>query len=230
SETRKLAAMSRFPNFAESPFGPLCEHMEQVKACVALISPMFESALAQRWDELAERTSLVFKLEHEADKIKNEIRDVMPRTFALPIFRGDLLAYLKLQDDMADTVEDVAVVLTLKQLTLPESLVGELQIYVEKVVAVCDKLFRCTDQLADLKESDLSSQRTKDILALVAEAEHAEWVADKQEYTLSKALFAAEDKIKPTDIYLWSKVFMELGKLANHADKTAERLRRMIGR
>ncbi len=34
----------------------------------------------------------------------------------------------------------------------------------------------------------------------------------------------------PTDMYLWSKIMMELGKLANHADKTAERLRRMIAR
>ena len=36
------------------------------------------------------------------------------------------------------------------------------------------------------------------------------------------------NKMKATDIFLWSYVSRELGRLANHADKTAERLRRML--
>ena len=36
--------------------------------------------------------------------------------------------------------------------------------------------------------------------------------------------------MKATDIFLWSKVFREMGNLANHADKTAERLRRILAR
>jgi predicted phosphate transport protein (TIGR00153 family) len=223
--------MTRFENFAESPFGPLCEHMEKVKECVALVAPMFESLLAGNWSELEERSQLIFRIEHEADKIKNKIREVMPRAFSLPVFRGDLLAYLKLQDAMADTAEDIGVVLTLKRLSMPSEMVEGLRSYVAKVVEVCEILFRCTDQLADLRESDLGGSRVREIMELVAQAEHAEWESDKEEYSLSKRLFALDDSaMHPTDIYLWSKVFMELGKLANHADKTAERLRRMISR
>ena len=39
-----------------------------------------------------------------------------------------------------------------------------------------------------------------------------------------------EDELRPTDIFLWSGIFQNLGALANHADKTAERLRRMLVR
>ena len=57
-----------------------------------------------------------------------------------------------------------------------------------------------------------------------------EWEADKLQYRLAQKLFALEDEMKPTDIFLWSGVFQELGVLANSADKTAERLRRMLHR
>ena len=119
--------MIQFARFAESPFEPLGRHMEKVKECVALVAPMFESLLSENWDELNVRAHKIFKIEHQADIIKNEIREIMPRSFSLPIFRGDLLAYLKLQDDMADTAEDIGVVLTLKNLPLPPQLVDDLR-------------------------------------------------------------------------------------------------------
>ena len=118
--------MNRFDDFAESPFGPIGDHMAKVKECVALVQPMFECALSGSWTELEEYAQRVFRLEHEADKLKNDIRENMPRTFSLPIYRGDLLAYLKLQDDIADSAEDVAVVLTLKNLAVPKSLADDL--------------------------------------------------------------------------------------------------------
>jgi len=108
-----------FDGFAEAPFGPLGEHMAQVKDCVGLVQPMFACVRDQDFDKLKEISSQVFKSEHKADVIKDEIRRSMPRMFSLPIYRGDLLSYLKLQDDMADAVEDVAVVLTIKNLALP---------------------------------------------------------------------------------------------------------------
>ncbi len=48
------------------------------------------------------------------------------------------------------------------------------------------------------------------------------------QYGVSKSLFAMEDEIKTTDLMLWWRVFLELGALANSAEKTADRLRRML--
>ena len=55
-------------------------------------------------------------------------------------------------------------------------------------------------------------------------------MADKAAFGLSQQIFAREDEMKATDIFLWSSVIRELGGLANYADKTAERLRRMLVR
>jgi predicted phosphate transport protein (TIGR00153 family) len=204
--------------------------MEKVKECVALVEPMFQSLRDHEYEKLKEIANQVFKAEHDADIIKDEIRQAIPRAFSLPLLRGDLLAYLKLQDDMADAVEDLAVLVTLKQLPMHEALESHVMSLVTQILEVCDYLFRCTDQLADLKEKDFGGEKGQAILELVAKAEHAEWEADKLEYATSQKLFSLDDEIKPTDIYLWSNVLRKLGHLANHADKTAERLRRMIVR
>ena len=78
--------------------------------------------------------------------------------------------------------------------------------------------------------ADFGGPRVEEVMGLVREAEHGEWVADKMQYKLAQHLFALEDELKATDIYLWSGIFQNLGALANHADKTAERLRRMLAR
>ncbi len=233
-EQRRFAegvrAVGIFDRFQESPFGPLNEHMQRVKECVALVRPMFEFVRDENFDGLGALTMQVFKTEHEADKIKTEIRRRIPRSFYLPIYRGDLLAYLKLQDDMADTVEDLAVLLTLKRLRMPAALVDSIMELVNRVLSTCDLLFQCTDQLANLVESDFSGRRSQEILEFVAQAEHAEWRADKAQFVVSQQLFQLEDELRATDIMLWSNVFVVLGKLANTADNAAERLRRMLAR
>lgn len=215
--------------FDKSPFGPLSQHMSKVKECVALVEPMFTFLREKDYEGLQAVTEQVFKLEHEADEVKDEIRSCIPKSFFLPIFRGDLLAYLKLQDGMADAVEDVAAVLTIKRLEMHEAIAEEVMDYVQKVLAVCHYLFQCTDQVAELTEHDFTGgPRSEQILDLVARADRAEWEADKSEYVLAQRLFALEDEIRATDIFLWSHAFQELGKLANNADKTGERLRRML--
>jgi predicted phosphate transport protein (TIGR00153 family) len=213
-----------------SPFEPLAEHMERVRACVDLVLPMFECARAGNYDRLKELTDQVFKAEHEADRVKEEIRRTIPKAFSLPVFRGDLLAFTHVQDEMADVAEDLAVQLTIKRLKLPESLADAALAYVRQVLSVCEKLYEATEQLKELVEADFRGPRAEKVMELVGEAEHGEWVADKMQYKLAQQLFALEDELKPTDIFLWSAIFQNLGALANHADKTAERLRRMLAR
>ena len=214
--------------FKESPFEPLRYHMKQVMASVALLPPMFEALQQGDYDKLDDLTKKVFKMEHEADIIKDEIRQIIPHRFFLPVYRGDLLGYLKLQDDMADAVEDVAVLLTIKKLTLPSSLVAPTMEYVNKVIDVCERLSALSDHLPTLVAGDMVGEQANRALEQVAEIEHAEWVADRTQYNLSKQLFAEEDQMRATDVMLWFRIYGEIGQLANYAEKTGDRLRRML--
>ena len=214
--------------FNTSPFEPLLHHLQKVKECVALVRPMLEAVRDGAYDRLDTLTEQVFKTEHAADIIKDEIRQVIPRNFFLPVYRGDLLGYLKLQDNMADSVEDVAFLLTLKQLTLPPKLTDELFLFVDTVLRVCDKAYEMNAHIRDLVATGFHADQAEGVMEMIRGVEKGEWEADKAQYALSKSLFAMEDDLKPSDLMLWWRVFLELGQLANHAEKTADRLRRML--
>lgn len=214
--------------FRESPFEPLRYHMKKVMECVSFVRPMFEAVRDQKYETLRELTEKVFKVEHKADIIKDDIRRTIPKRFFLPVYRGDLLGYLKLQDDMADSAEDLAVLLTIKELVLPEPLVDHTFEYVAKVEEVCRQTREVADFLPTLVEGDMVGEEADRALSMIAAVEKGEWEADRLQYRLSQKLFALEDKIKATDILLWFRIFGELGQLANFAEKTGDRLRRML--
>jgi len=214
--------------FKESPFEPLRYHMEAVKTCVALVWPMFDAVRDQDFDALGNSCKKVFKAEHNADIIKNEIRQNIPKRFFLPVYRGDLLGYVKLQDDMADAAEDVAVLLTLKKLSMHKTLVDPIFEYTTKVRMVCEHTYEISDYLPTLIDGDLTGPEADRAVQMVARVEKDEWEADRLQYTLSQKLYCVEDDMKATDVMLWSKVFGEVGQLANFAEKTGERLRRML--
>ncbi len=214
--------------FRESPFEPLRYHLKTVMECVDFVRPMFEAVRDKQYDVLHVLATKVFKTEHEADIIKDDIRRTIPKRFFLPVYRGDLLGYLKLQDDMADSVEDIAVLLTIKNLALPDALVELTFGYVTKIEDVCRQTRTIADYLPTLVEGEMVGADADRALEMIAGVEKLEWEADRLQYALSQQLFALEDEIKATDIFLWFRVFGELGQLANFAEKTGDRLRRML--
>ncbi len=214
--------------FHTSPFEPLLHHLRKVQECVTLVRPMFEAVRDSSDEKLQDLIGEVFKREHQADIIKDEIRQVIPRSFFLPVYRGDLLGYLKLQDDMADSVEDLAILLTIKKLRMPQQLADEIFAYLDTVLRVCDRAYEMNAHVRDLVAQGFHADRAQGVLEMIRDVERREWEADKAQYALSQSLFALEDEIKTTDLMLWWRVFLELGQLANHAEKTADRLRRML--
>lgn len=216
--------------FHQSPFEPLRHHMDKVMECVSQVKPMFEHVGTGDFEGLEQLAKTIFKVEHEADLIKDEIRQVIPKSFFLPVYRGDLLGYLALQDSMADSVEDTAFLLTIKKLELPPELRDLLFKYVEKIVWAAEKAYDVSKELTVLVEERFKGEEVEQVLKMVATVEKAEWEADRTQYELSKELFALEDELRATDIMLWFRIFAVLGELADHAEKSAARVRRMLAK
>jgi predicted phosphate transport protein (TIGR00153 family) len=216
--------------FRRSPFDPIRVHMDKVMECVGHTKPMFERVRANDPEGLQDLARVVFKAEHQADLVKDEIRQTIPKSFFLPVYRGDLLGYLAVQDSMADTVEDLAVMLTLKHLNLPDQIADQVNEYLDKILWTCEKANEVSKALGELAEAGFTSDHIDRVLEMVATTEKAEWEADRKQYEVSKALFSLEGQLAATDIFLWFRVFGLLGELANHAEKVADRVRRMLAR
>jgi len=216
--------------FAKSPFGPITEHGQKVEACVRMIPDLFKSLEKGDYDGVVAASETLSNLEHQADLIKNEIRNHLPRSILLPVDRADLLRLLKEQDGIADAAEDVAVLLSMRRLPVPEGIHELLFAMVEKVMEACSLTFEVINQLESLVAASFGGDAAQRVLGMVEEVGVKEWEADRAQMAVSKAIFAREKDLDPVSIVMWTRVLVQLGWLADHAENTCDHVRMMISK
>jgi len=211
--------------FAKSPFRPLVSHIEKVRACVDQIQPMFDALEAENYQTVGEIAELIIKLEHDADSIKDDIRNHLPQSIFLPVDKRDFMHLLSVQDDIADGVEDLAVLLRIRNLRTPEELSAPLKALVLHVVKTahmgCD-LIRELDALLEASFSGAEAEKVEQGAQLLGTAE---WEADQKQFQLAKKLFALDDQLKPAEFLLWNEVNKKLGAVADRSEQIGKTLR-----
>jgi predicted phosphate transport protein (TIGR00153 family) len=221
---------SIFGLFGKSPFGPLAKHTVRVHDTVMLLRPLFEAFVDGDWETTEEISARISKLEHKADLLKNDIRDHLPKSLFLPVDRGDILRFLKAQDRIADRVEDLGVLLTMRKTPTPEAMRQPVLDFVDSVVTTCEEWFKAARELPTLQEASFTGPEVDKMLQRINEISDLEWEADKKQAAVSKQLFEHEGEIGPVSIMLWTNIFRTLGSVANYAERTADFLRLMLAR
>ena len=214
--------------FAKSPFGALQEHMKASGECIDRVRAMFEALLDGDEEKLAAIAKDVSKIEHRADEIKNDIRDSLPRSIFLPVDRSDLLTVLSQQDSIPDTVEDIAFLLTVRKTHVPPSWREPLLAYVDRCVETFRAASEVLHAIEGLLEVGLAGPEADEVLAKIDSIGLLEWEADKAQFEMLRLMFEMEDDLKPVDLFWWSKIFREVGDIANYSEKTSDRIRLMI--
>ena len=172
----------------------------------------------------------ISKKEHEADIIKNEIRNHLPKSIFLPVSRTDILNFLKEQDAIADDVEDVAVLLTVRKTHVPSQIRNELFTFLDKVLETFELTIQVTGELKLLLESSFGAAEIEKVLKLVEKIGHAEWETDRFQFQLAQKMFEMEEELSAGDIIILLNVFRQVARLADHAQNVGELLRLMISK
>jgi len=216
--------------FGKSPFEPLYQHMLRVKECLDLVGPLIEALLAGDRKKLEETAQKIFKAEHDADLVKKEIRNNLPKGIFLPVDRGDILSFLKEQDKIADSAEDLAVLVTLRKMKVPKELKKELKDLVDKVLLTGETAMAVSSEIKILAETSFGGSEAQKVMDTIEQLKIEEHEADKAQMKLAKKLFSIEKKLGPVSVMMWMQIFRELGMLANHAENVGDRLRMMLHR
>ena len=214
--------------FGKSPFEPLYQHMLKVKECVDLVKPLMESFIDGDQDKVEKYAKKIFKAEHQADLVKKEIRNRLPRSVFLPVARGDLLRFLKEQDGIADSAEDLAALVTMRPMRVPEGLKENLKGLVIKVLETYELAMKVSSEIKLLAETSFGGAEAHKVLEMIEEIKETEWKADIAQMNVAKKLFKMENEIDPVSIMMWTHIFHELGALANHAENTGDNLATML--
>lgn len=211
--------------FARSPFAPIQSHMDKVAVCVHKVRELFEALETQSSEKVERIAAEISELEHQADLTKNDIRNHLNKNIYLPIDRGNLLEILGIQDDIADVSEDIAVLLTLKPLTILESFKVDFKLFLEKNIEAFDKAHKIIRELHDLLESSFGGHEAEKVRAMVDEVAYIEHEVDLIQRKLLKNLFKAENEMSYTSFHLWQKIFEGVASISNLSEKLSNRVR-----
>lgn len=214
--------------FGKSPFEPLYQHMVKVKECVDLVRPLMDALMQGETKKVKEIAKKIFKAEHYADMVKKDIRSQLPKSIFLPVARGDLLRFLKEQDHIADSAEDLAVLLTLRKTTVPEEMKEDLKDFVDKVLETYEMAMIVSSEIKLLAETSFGGAEAHKVTELIEQIKVKEWEADKAQMNTAKKLFSIEEKLDPVSVVMWMNILKELGTLANHAENAGDQMRMML--
>ena len=214
--------------FAKSPFKPLREHMDKVVESVVPLNDFFEALFQEDYSRVEKIQQQVIQAEKEADSIKNEVRNHLPRNIFMPINRRDLLEMLDMQDSIADVAQDIVILLNIRRMNLTKELSQDVIHFVKKSQDVCYLARGLTQEFGDVIESGFGQHEIKKLLEMIDNVSIAETEADNLEDALVHRFFQEEEKMNSVDAVFWYKIFELIGDIADFSKKTGNRLRLMI--
>ncbi|SVB02538.1 uncharacterized protein METZ01_LOCUS155392 [marine metagenome] len=215
--------------FAKSPFKPLVSHIDQVNECVNKIKPLFDAYISKDYKKVEEIAKDISKIEYKADKIKTDIRQHLPQSIFLPVDKRDFMGLLSAQDDIADAVEDLAVLMRIKNIDTPEELCEPLMDLVVHVVGLANDACSMIRELEDLLEASFGGAEAEKVEKMASDLGTAEYEADKKQFLIAQKLFSLSN-LGAADLFLLNEVIKKLGGVADQSEKIGKTLHLFLSR
>jgi predicted phosphate transport protein (TIGR00153 family) len=211
--------------FGHSPFGMLASHMDKVTDCVHMLLQLFATLEQQQFAQLEQIAEQISESEHQADLIKNTLRNHLSKSLYLAIDRGALLEMLAIQDSIADHAEDIAVLITLKPMALLPAFKTEFHQFLQKNIDTFNGVRKIMQELHELLESSFGGIEAERVCAMVDDVAHKEHETDIIQRELLKKLYQAEGEMSYATFHLWQKIFEATASISNLSEKLAHRVR-----
>jgi predicted phosphate transport protein (TIGR00153 family) len=210
--------------FSRAPFDLLELHMEKVIACLVKLDEVlkiFEDTELSKLESFAESVS---ELEHEADLIKNDIRQTLPQSYLFSVDRANFLEILAVQDDLADVAEEIANILTIKQIQIPPKIKNALHEYKNKNMEAVWDVKEIVFSFEELLEASFGGPVAEKIQNKIDDTAFKEHESDMMKRKLLKELFTISESMSTPDFYLWVHLIEAIGKISHSAEKLALRI------
>ena len=216
--------------FAKSPFGALQAHMKVVVECADEVLPLFEAMRAGDRERMLEQKVKIFDLESAADDLADDLRSHLPKTLFMPVDRRDLLDLLNAQDSIADTAQDVAGLIILRQRELPDVLGPGLLAFVRRVLDAVHKAGELIGEMDELLEIGFRGKETELVERIIRDLSSIESETDGMGMELVAQLFENEDEMSPLSVVYLDRMIATVADIADHAEDVGDRLRLLIAR
>lgn len=214
--------------FRQSPFEGLLKHAEYIRES----GPIFQLAILAYLDEIDEEFekhhNQVTIIENQGDLVKRNIRGHLPRGILMPMDKFQLLWYLREQDKILDSVQDALHWLSYRKTHVPDEMVDDLLLMVEKVNEVLKAIYPLVNSAA-LYFSNFSEEQRDKVKDAIQEIREYEFQSDQVERKLLSDLLSYPFENSTSAFHL-ARLIEYLGDVSNHAENAGDMMRAMIAR
>ncbi|MBW2080223.1 MAG: TIGR00153 family protein [Deltaproteobacteria bacterium] len=211
--------------FFKSPFEDLQKHADKIKECAHLFREAVVCNMGQECKRFDLLTEQVARMESEADNIKRNIRNHLPRGILMPVDKFQFFQYLREQDKVMDEVEEALFWLSFRPEGIPTELATDIHHLVEAVIQPIEKLPVLVTLATDYFKSKSTEQRNK-MKSLIRDIRQHEREADHLERELKFKIFTTiKDALV---VYHLVRLVEHIGDIADHAQNASDRMRAMI--
>ena len=214
----------------KSPFDQLIEHMGKVRECINILGEGLIDYYKGNYKDFSEIAKKVSELEHEADLIKSNIRNHLPRHIFMPVDKGKFMWALREQDAILDHAENLSRMLDMRHTKIPTKLQDTFIDHIKLVVKTVEAMESAVCNICDLVETSFVKREREQTKEFIYKVHEFEWKADQKKYEMTKGIYDVEKKIDPMDVYHLLKIADWVDDIADHAENVADWLRAMIAK
>lgn len=209
-----------------SPFERINDHAQKVHDTTTELSQAFSKYIEGGKID----SDKISQLEHEADQIKQEIRNKLPRSdLLMPVARSDVLSFLWQQDQIADNCQDAAMMLSLLSIDLSASLSEGFTNLSESASKTASIYLQMVERSTQVLSSSLSSEQIGELWEVIDEVNRLEHQADQIEGELIKRIYR-DRSLGAFQKYHLIQVVLKTDDAIDHMENAGEYLRIMTAR
>ena len=216
--------------FGRSPIGPIQEHMQVANSAAQLLPDLLRATAADDWLSAKELHKEIARAERAADKLKRSVRRHLPKSLFLPVPRSDLLGLVSIQDSVANTARDIAVLIMGRNMRFPEQLQEGVVEFTEACAATSQHALEAIQELDELLEVGFSGREVKRVETMLKELDKMERRTDKMAVDLRASLFKLESELPPVDVMFYYRVLALIATLADEAETVGDRLQILMAK
>ncbi len=209
------------------PMEGLVEHYDKIAECIDTIDDSLECYVAGGvCREFEELTRTIDNIENQADSIKRNIRNHLPKGVFMAVEKHLFLNYTKSQDNILDSAQDALHWLAMRKVDIPEDVQKDIIFLLDAVRQTTDCLGPALDATIALVHGEsLDREGTK---ALYGKVRRERENVRKLKNDLQKKVYAKDIEFK--DIYQLLHFIDCLDDMGHNTENCADFLRSMIAR
>jgi predicted phosphate transport protein (TIGR00153 family) len=216
--------------FGRSPIAPIQHHMSVAEESVQLLCQLIQACVdgdpprvSAIYTQLDENTS-------QANALRRQIRQQMPRGLFLAMSRPDLLLLLEMQERLSDTAQEIARPLSLREMSIPASLHKSLSRLSTLIAACSSQCLTAIRELDELVAEGFGTHERRRIEKMLNSLDKQLLRYGAQYERMFADLVRSEQSLDNLDAFFFYRMTDGLNRLAATCGELGEQLRLIMAK